>query len=262
MPETSAQKIEGVPNFWMHVLRAERRVLFLDYDGTLAPFEVERMAARPLEGTSELLTEIAEFCKTRLVIVSGRPLVELVALLGPGPVEMVGSHGFEIRNTEGKIRRVLPDPAQSEGLESAQRLAASSGYEARIERKVASIAFHTRGSLDDQDLNESAKCLWLDVATKYGLELREFNGGIELRATGTDKGTAVVELLRTEPDHSLAVYVGDDDTDEDAFRAIKTRGIGIKVGGYGMRTAAAGRLPNCPAVRSFLESWFRLTKTT
>jgi trehalose-6-phosphatase len=67
-------------------------------------------------------------------------------------------------------------------------------------------------------------------------------------------------MLLSEPEHTLVVYVGDDETDEDAFRAIYGRGVGIKVGGYGIRTAASGRLPHGEAVLDFLRAWYRVTR--
>jgi trehalose 6-phosphate phosphatase len=260
MSELSLQTIEGIPNFWMRIRKARRRFLMLDYDGTLAPFKVERMEATPLPGTVELLTMISQATDTRLAILSGRPITELLRLTGPLKIEMAGSHGFEFRDANGRIRETTPDRFQLEGLNLAQHFAVDSGYEARIERKLASIAFHTRGISDETGIKDAARHMWLPVSESHKLELRDFNGGVELRATGSNKGTALTELLLSEPDDTLPVYIGDDETDEDAFRTLQARGIGIKVGGYGTRTAATGRLPNCEAVAGFLRSWYQVTR--
>jgi trehalose 6-phosphate phosphatase len=258
MVESTGQMIEGIPNFWTRVLSADRRVLFLDYDGTLAPVQAARTDPQPMDGVAELVTMIAGSTNTRVAIVSGRPIVELVSLLSPLPVEMVGSNGYEYRDSAGRIHRTPPDRFQSEGLELARRSAFEAGFAARIEQKFASVAFHVRDSIEGFDLNELAKCMWECIAKGYGLAFRDFNGDVELRATGFNKGVALLELLLTEPSDALVVNIGDDETDEDAFQAIRTRGIGIKVGGYGLRTAAIGRLPHCAAVKDFLRSWYNL----
>jgi trehalose 6-phosphate phosphatase len=87
------------------------------------------------------------------------------------------------------------------------------------------------------------------------MEFRPFNGGLELRAAGSTKGTAIEELLALAPAGSLPVYIGDDDTDEDAFAVLEGRGIGIKVGPLDAVTRASGRLPDCEAVRQLLLDW-------
>ncbi|MGH9174121.1 MAG: trehalose-phosphatase, partial [Vicinamibacterales bacterium] len=80
---------------------------------------------------------------------------------------------------------------------------------------------------------------------------------LELRAAGRTKGTAIEELLATGPDDTLPIYVGDDDTDEDAFEVLAGRGIGIKVGPPDAVTKANGRVADCEAVRQLLIDWPR-----
>lgn len=96
---------------------------------------------------------------------------------------------------------------------------------------------------------------WRRLEYSCRLECRRFNGGVELRAVGRNKGDALRELLSGQPADSFCVYVGDDETDEDAFRTIADRGIGIKVGDFQAGTAASGYLPDCAAVKTFLEKW-------
>lgn len=259
MMDIPYSRVEGVRGFWTRVLNAQRRILLLDYDGTLAPFQADRMQARPLEGIAPVLSDIVHRGTTRVVIVSGRPISELDVLLDSLSVEMIGSHGYEFRDSRSNTRHVLPESLQSIGFGMARRYAADAGYSANIEQKTGSIAFHYRGFLDETGLNAVVRSLWNPIADEFDLDLRDFNGGVELRARGIDKGTAIKELLRSEPAEAFIVYLGDDDTDEDAFAAIQERGIGIKVGGYGLKTYAAGRLPNCEAVRDFLRTWHAAT---
>ena len=90
------------------------------------------------------------------------------------------------------------------------------------------------------------------------LEYRPFNGGVELRALGRHKGSAILELLADMAPETLPVFLGDDDTDEDAFRAIETRGYGVKVGNVEKATAACGRLDAIEHVPQFLADWTRV----
>jgi trehalose-phosphatase len=83
----------------------------------------------------------------------------------------------------------------------------------------------------------------------------DFNGGVEVRGTGLHKGDVLAELLNLQPLGTFSVYIGDDITDEDGFREIKGRGIGIRVGEPTSSTAATGFLASCEAVRDFLRVW-------
>ena len=87
------------------------------------------------------------------------------------------------------------------------------------------------------------------------LACRRFNGGVEVRATGRDKGTALARLIARQPEDTLVVYIGDDQTDEDAFRLLEGKGVGIKVGDRQSETAAGMIVADCRAVAELLESW-------
>ena len=248
--------LDGDPlGFWDQLSRAERPFLGLDYDGTLAPFQVDRMAALPSPGAVEVLRAIIEGGRTRVAVISGRLTDEVIILLGDLGVVVVGSHGFERRWPDGRKEQVSLPPAQEEGLAQAERQIRDLGHGNRLERKAASLAVHTRDlpSHEAEAVERRVSALWADAAA--GLRCQGFNGGIELRVgDGTiDKGTVLAGLLdEHRPD--LAVYVGDDRTDEDAFRLLALRGgVAIKVGPG--PTAATARLPNCDGVVGFLHKW-------
>src|SRR5215475_13121650 len=82
--------------FFERVRHADQRALLLDYDGTLAPFTVQRDQAVPYPGVKKLIKEISSLGNTRLVIVSGRAIGDFTGLLAldPSP-EIWGSHGWE-----------------------------------------------------------------------------------------------------------------------------------------------------------------------
>ncbi|MFQ5691659.1 MAG: trehalose-phosphatase [Nitrospinota bacterium] len=256
-PEGGPDRI-GVPaGFWDRVRSAAHRLLLLDYDGTLAPFRVDRSSARPLPGVVDVLRRIRESGAARLVIVSGRPVAEVLALTGLDGVAVIGGHGFEVRDESGRWTRHALSPEEAGGLDASEEAARRAGFGDRLERKAASVALHTRGlaPAEARRMEETVRALWTGTPAGDRIECRSFDGGIELRVRGRNKGVAVGELLESMPAGTLAVYVGDDETDEDAFRALKGRGFGFKVGAADAPTAAEGRLADCAAVRAFLERW-------
>jgi trehalose 6-phosphate phosphatase len=265
MSSTEKQRIEviNIPDFWDRLGVSQSRVLALDYDGTLAPFHVDPMKAHPFPGIKGLLSAISEVDDTCLAVISGRPVHEVLTLLGDLEITVFGNHGFEHRLPEGELIVKSPDHEQLKGLEKAAALAVQLGFGDRLETKIASIAFHVRG-IQPSRASEMERCIfseWFALAPLYGLECRRFNGGVEIRSIGFNKGDAIVGLLADRPPGSLNVFIGDDDTDEDAFHKLAELGIGlgIRVGGSDIPTAAMGLLPDCGAVKLFLETWLRVT---
>lgn len=257
--------VENVANFWEKITASPSRFLGLDYDGTLAPFHANPMQAKPLPGLISILRSLLRREDTSLAIISGRPAAEILMLLDNLPVTIIGSHGFERWDpAKGASVILSPSTVQKQGLAEAKRVAEQLAYADRLEHKVASIAMHTRGvpaSLAAAMETNIFKA-WSTLAPPYALECRRFNGGIEIRCSGRHKGDALLELLKDEPPGTLPVYVGDDETDEDAFAVVQHQGIGIKVGANSSETAAVGFLKDCSAVKIFLETWLSVTSTT
>lgn len=254
-------EVGGISDFWQRVEEADHACLVLDYDGTLAPFKENRMQAFPLEGVVELLSEIRDAGRTHLAIMTGRPLSELFALLGDLDIPVSGSQGTEFRFADGTTQTHLPSERQEERFTRAMLEAGSVAPAERVERKIASVAVHTRG-LDESEAEIIHKRIcdaWSSDAADHELECRYFCGGVELRLRGIDKGTALTTLLEDRPDGTLCVYIGDDETDEDAFEVIRKRGIGIRVGDSREPTSATGWLDDPEAVRGFLQRWLEVT---
>lgn len=256
--------IEGTPDLWTRVREAGGRCLVLDYDGTLAPFRENRMRAFPVDGTVEALESIRDSGSTTLAILSGRPVHEVILLLGDLGITVVGSHGAELMRPGSEVMALPPSAAQLEVLDAAEQAALGVSSPSHVERKVSSVALHTRGMPpeDAAELERSVRGAWEQSIGETGLECRDFDGGIELRVLGRDKGSALRAFLRDLPPDTFCVYVGDDDTDEDAFRVVKDFGVGIKVGKDATPTSAAGRLEDPADVLKFLRTWDRITAAT
>jgi trehalose 6-phosphate phosphatase len=246
--------IDGIPDFGARLAASTHRFLGLDYDGTLAPFRVNRMDAVPLKGIPELIGIIAK--NTTVAIVSGRPIREIQTLFPIRDVTIIGSHGFEMKSPSGELIEFPPDGQGTSGLDRAQEMF-KDRFGDRVERKIASVAIHNRGMdpADAEALESEAFDCWSFVAEAFGLECRRFNGGVEIRFRARNKGVALRELLEQEPADSFRVYLGDDDTDEDAFEVLGKSGVGIKVGDGSIPTCAKGRLADPIEVRAFLNRW-------
>jgi trehalose 6-phosphate phosphatase len=246
-------------SFFHHIGRAPGRLLRLDYDGTLAPFHVEPERAVPYPQVAGVLRKIVAAGGTRVVIVSGRPADQLPPLLGLEDVpEVWGSHGWERLLPDG--RRVVEKPHVDalRRLETAAAAIASVLPDgAKLERKLASLALHWRGLPQAQaaDLERRARELWEPVGREGGVEMLPFDGGLELRTMGRNKHDAVKAVLSETAPESAIAYLGDDLTDEDAFRAVKTRGVGVLVRPQCRETAADVWLRPPDELVDFLQRW-------
>jgi len=245
--------------FLKQIPLVRERVLMLDYDGTLAPFQVRRERALPYPGVAAALKELLDGGGTRVVIVSGRRAEELVPLLGlERPPEIWGCHGWERLLSTGDIRKQPLSASDAAALDEAVRAAGDFVLgAARIERKTASIALHWRGLpvLHIARVRKQAEVIWSALAERDGMELLRFDGGIELRARGCNKQHAVKAVLsETGPDSAIA-YLGDDVTDEDAFSVVKARGIGVLVRPEYRETGADVWIRPPHGLLSFIKHW-------
>lgn len=245
-------------NFWRQLETAEEAVLLLDYDGTLAPFTIAREQAFPYPGVRELLNAIERDTYTRLVIISGRAIDDLLPLLDLSPQpEVWGCHGWELL-AAGVERAEMSLPAKAESaLEEAFFQLKNQGLDTFCEVKPASLAIHWRGLSERkaEDLCQKAADSWRPIAKKSGLEIHSFNGGLELRCPGKDKGTALKTILRdVGPDVPVA-FLGDDLTDEDGFAELKGRGLGVLVNAEPRETSADLYFTPPHDLINFLSAW-------
>lgn len=248
----------SIERFLKAVAQARRSLLLLDYDGTLAPFREERDQAFPYPGVAELLQEIVRGGQTRVVISSGRDTSETIPLLGIAPIpEVWGLHGLQRRKPDGTIQTMRLEERYSDALSDADRWLRCQHLGHTAEFKTGSIAVHWRGLSDwgAEDLRGRLLLGWKRIAEHSGLELLDFDGGVEIRAPEADKGDVVrLVLSEMEPD-TPAAYLGDDTTDERAFRAIRGRGLSVLVRPRWRQTAAQLWLKPPEELLAFLTQW-------
>ncbi len=251
-------------HFFRRLSGARQSVLLLDYDGVLAPFDEDREKAVPYPGVREILTALLEVPRTRVVMVSGRQVESLVRLLGlERAPEIWGAHGWEHRLPDGAEGMIPLDDRAASGLAEACAGLAAAGLLNRSERKRTSLAVHWRG-LDPraaQEMESTVRALWEPIGRATGLQPEEFDGGIELRTPGRDKGSVVQTILAEVEDDAVIAYLGDDRTDEAAFRVLAGRGLRLLVRPENRETDADLWLQPPAEMLAFLERWYEATAT-
>jgi trehalose 6-phosphate phosphatase len=235
---------------------ARTRVLLLDYDGTLAPFCVDRTLAFPYPQVPPLIIRIMQ-TGTRVVLVSGRPVRELLLLTGISPQpEIWGSHGLERLMADGRYE-VKSAPVHKDYLLAAEAILRDAGLEGQTEVKPGGVAVHWRG-LDlarGERIARDVHRLWKPLIDRAPLRLLEFDGGLEIRVAGPGKGDAVRTILGEAGPGAAVAYLGDDQTDEDAFHALKGNGLTVLVRAQSRPTAADIWLQPPHELLQFLQEW-------
>jgi trehalose-phosphatase len=260
-PEVQSQ----ITPFLQSVAQAPHAVLLLDYDGTLAPFHTRRDQAYPYPGVALLLQEIVRNGRTRVVVISGRDADDVLPLLNVHPrPEIWGVHGLQRMNTDGSTEMPRLDERTLNGLSDADRWLGYQQLRHMAEFKAGSIAVHWRGLSQNaaEELRARALLGWRPIAEHSGLNLLEFDGGVEIRAYQADKGDAVRAFLgEIGPDTPVA-YLGDDNTDESAFLVMQERieqgtGISALVRPIWRQTAAQFWLKPPDELLDFLGLWLK-----
>jgi trehalose-phosphatase len=230
----------------------------LDYDGTLAPFHVDRFAATPYPGVEERLAILSTLSQVRLVLVSGRSARELHDLLPSGiRVEIWGSHGRERLGSGGTYELFALSPVQQAALEQVGLEMSALGFSKTLEAKPTSLAIHWRRfePAMQERIRSLVQSVFAQIGQPAGLHLLPFDGGLELRSTDRTKGTAVKGILDDEPDGVPVAYLGDDLTDEDAFVAVGNHGYSILVRSEVRASFARFWLRPPEELLAFLDGW-------
>jgi trehalose 6-phosphate phosphatase len=240
--------VSGLPDDLLDALARlrDRRPLLVasDYDGVLAPLVDDPSAAAPLAGVSDVLTRLAAVPGVTVAMVSGRGVDDLRTTSGfGGPLRWIGSHGAEF---DGPLTADLADRRDALRDRLAPAVAGTPG--ARLEVKPASVAVHVRQVAD----RDGARALLERIRSTAdpSLTLKPGKDVLELAVTDADKGSAL-RRLRDELGAAAAMYLGDDRTDEDGFRALDADDVTVKVGDG--ETAARHRVDDPAAALAVLE---------
>ncbi|WP_022824694.1 bifunctional alpha,alpha-trehalose-phosphate synthase (UDP-forming)/trehalose-phosphatase [Hymenobacter norwichensis] len=211
---------------------AERRLLLLDYDGTLAGFNTNPQRARPDEEMLLLLQRLAENPKNRVVVISGRDRTTLQNWLGHLPLDFIAEHGVWLRRAgeDWTMFQPLRNDWKTE-IRPIVELYVSRTAGSFIEDKEYSLVWHYRradAELSAMRARELVSHLTF-LTSNTDLQVMEGNKVIEIKNAGINKGTAAARwVAEYEPDFIVAI--GDDRTDEDTFGAMPDTAYTVKVG--------------------------------
>jgi len=213
-------------------------VLFLDFDGTLSPIAARPELAKLLPSQRGSIRALAAQKDVKVVVISGRALGNLKKRVGVPGITYVGNHGLELEDPG--MRHVHPAALESRLLlkKMSYRLKKAFNFmpQRLVENKTFSVSVHYRQLSEDRE--RFAKVVLLkeigDHLGKGRVVLTEGKKVWEIRPpVEWNKGKTVLwilaRVLAHGVKHVLPVYLGDDATDEDAFKALQHRGLSIRV---------------------------------
>ncbi len=231
--------------------------LFLDYDGTLAPFHDVPSRAKPLPGIINKIENLANNHNVSTTIISGRNINDLNKMINLSGLNYAGNHGLEINFKDGISFNWLTEKSnfdykQFNNLKETIKKSISDNKTYHFEDKGAGFSIHFSNKKP-----EIKKYLKQQI-TNSCLEIICGRNIIEVRPKGWDKGKAVnfiIERIKEQSniENYVTIYLGDDSTDEDAFQTI-TDGITIYVkNDAALKTDADYYLYNPEEVQKFLQ---------
>jgi trehalose 6-phosphate phosphatase len=242
---------------------SERFWLFLDYDGTLADFAPTPEHVNPDPALLDLIERLARHPRFCVAVISGRRLSHVQELVPVPGVLLAGTYGVELQTAEGtRIDRLDYDSVRPtlDALKPrwADLIAGRQGF--FLEDKGWALALHARHAAEDETgrVLTGARRLADAAVDRADPESFCLLGGhkfLEMAPRLADKGMTVAYLLDEYPwPGALPLYLGDDDKDEEAFSAIKTRGgIAVVVAAEPRESEADLRLESPQAARRWLE---------
>lgn len=252
-PPTATQLEEWLADF----VAGHRVALFLDYDGTLTPLCAHPREAVLSAAMRGAVATCAERDDTDVTVVSGRSLADVAAMVGHPGLIYAGNHGLEIAGPGMDFRHDdLPyfEIAVGRLAESLAEIATDGAW---VEPKGATLTVHFRAVPDPLRAGLAARAR--AIIRDAGFRARDAHAAVEARPPiAWDKGQAVLHILRYRygaawGERVRVIYVGDDETDDDALRALAGLGLTFRVGSPGRPTHATHRLPDVASVLALVE---------
>lgn len=235
--------------------KATKRLLFLDYDGTLAGFHNDPQKAGPDAELYKLLDAISTQKNTELYLVSGRDKDTFTRWFLPNKYNMIVEHGVWISQNGEKFRML--ENVKNDWMEKIRPVLESFVDRTPgsfIEEKNYSLAWHYRktdpdfGSLRAMELNT----VLTSLIANDDLSVLNGNKVMEIKSSNVNKGRATVRVLG-EDTYDFVFAIGDDWTDEFMFQELPESTVTVKVGRQ--KTSAKYYVENIKKVRELLQSF-------
>lgn len=209
---------------------AHKRLILLDYDGTLTAIRNRPEDAKPDPELIELLQQLAEDKKNHIVINSGRDHLTLEKWLGQLPISFAAEHGAFYKEN-GKWNKNIQSTEWSPSLLSTLKLFVSNPPRSHLEVKDTALAFHYRqtdswlGALRAQQLTNSL----IKICLQQKLQILQGDKVVEIKSPHCNKGSEVNRLLQKDH-YDFILAIGDDVTDDDMFQALPSTSVTVKIG--------------------------------
>lgn len=231
-------------------LDVRQHALFLDLDGTLVEFAAHPEQVVASEELRHLLADLSRAMNGAIALVTGRSIASADAVLDGALVHVAGVHGLEQRRHSG-VQRSGDASRVAEATADARALIANGALDADLEDKGVALAIHYRRTPQFADVVRRAAA---ELAQRHGLSLLEGKMVVELKLGERTKADAVKDFMRSPPFAGRTpIAIGDDITDEDAFRAVVELGGAAILVGAERPTAARWRLDDTAAVFAWLK---------
>jgi len=238
------------------IQQAQNLFLFLDYDGTLTPIVSRPELALCPSEVKRRLENLRDLPSVYLAIISGRSVEDLREKVGVSDIIYVGNHGLEIENPGGRHKKILSSARTRELKRITQNVQNSL-------KGIPGILFEEKGPILSVHYRNVPQKFFDRIPHVLKEELEQWRGHWKM-ASGKmvfeiqpnvdfHKGETVREILKPFPSLGLLpIYIGDDQTDEDAFRVLKGQGVSVFIGPSGFSSEADFFLRNPDEVQEFL----------
>ncbi|HET8854788.1 MAG TPA: bifunctional alpha,alpha-trehalose-phosphate synthase (UDP-forming)/trehalose-phosphatase, partial [Salinimicrobium sp.] len=239
-------------------IKANRRIFFLDYDGTLVNFADRPEDAKPDLLLLEMIKKLNSLENTDVVLISGRDKETLGSWWKNVPVDLISEHGVWMRPVGEEWQ--LAENVKCEWMKTIRPVLEA--YVDRtpgtfIEEKNYSLAWHYRRAnpdLGELRANELSNVL-KDLISNHGLSVLQGNKVLEIKTSGVNKGKAATKILQNR-DYDFIFAIGDDWTDEYLFTELPDDTLTVKVGLK--KTSAKYYLRATENVRELLEQFTKV----
>jgi trehalose 6-phosphate synthase/phosphatase len=236
---------------------AERRLLLLDYDGTLAEIAPRPQQAAPNDRLISLLRQLADVRGNTVVVISGRDHETIGGWLEKAGVHLVAEHGARFRLSHRAAWEQSTESLTDEWKERLRPVLQT--YADRtpgtsLEEKSAALAWHYRNAEPEMGSHRAIELIETLEGITANTPLNVLHGRkvVEVKHANINKGQAIMRWLNQDPAYEFVLALGDDLTDEDMFRVLSGDCWSIKVG-WDAQSAARFALPSPAAVRGLLQ---------
>ncbi len=230
--KTTLLKEENKQQILFEYKKAKKRLILLDYDGTLSPLQKMPAMAAPDQALLKLLNDLTADAGNEVVVISGRDAQTLDNWLGGLPISLVAEHGAAVKRKGEEWKEQATMSAEwKDRVRPLMQLYVNRCAGSFIEEKKSTLAWHYRNTHPELGFSRSRELRnsLLQLTANTSLQIVDGNKVLELRMIGVDKGATALNMLKLiEPD--FVFCIGDDTTDEDMFRALQGKGHTVKVG--------------------------------